>query len=240
MRNSPARGQSDVEDARGCSASCGRHSRGCERHVVLEAREVDPQHHHADGHRDAAREARAGGAERVVRAPAGDEDRRQDDVQRPRSASAPPSSASRCPVPRSAEPSATSANCSASPGVYAVEVGDAGGGRGRIGGHRAQVGAAEEKPASQRQHATDRRQQHRLVEDEIGSRLVLATDGVRDQRHRADAEHLRQREDHEGRRCRRCSPRRSPHRRGARRSTGRPESTASETACRWRSVRTAR
>ena len=38
----------------------------------------------------------------------------------------------------------------------------------------------------------------RLVEDQVGARLVLAADRLRDQRHGADAQHLRQRHDQKG------------------------------------------
>ena len=80
-----------------------------------------------------------------------------------------------------------------------VEIGGAGRDHVRVGRDRAHVGAARHEARDQREHTADRRQQHRLVEHQVRFRLVLATDRVRDQRHRADAEHLRQREDHEAR-----------------------------------------
>jgi hypothetical protein len=77
------------------------------------------------------------------------------------------------------------------------KIGGAGIDGGLIGGNRAHIRARQRKAAEQRQQPEQHRQNDRLVEHQIGVVAILAAHGMRDQRHRADAEHLHQRVDEE-------------------------------------------
>jgi hypothetical protein len=66
-----------------------------------------------------------------------------------------------------------------------------------VGRDRGDIGARERIAAEQRRERARDREQHRLIEHEIRVGLIAAADRLCDQRHRADAEHLRQRHDDE-------------------------------------------
>jgi hypothetical protein len=66
-----------------------------------------------------------------------------------------------------------------------------------VGGDGAHVEPGQRRSRGQGQQSAQHRQHDRLVEDEVGVSAVPASDGMRHQRDRADAQHLHQRVDQE-------------------------------------------
>ena len=95
------------------------------------------------------------------------------------------------PEPRRAAAIVASTNCSASAGMNHTQVAVGEPRRRRVGGERPDVEAPAGHRDDQEQRRRSRGEPLRLVEDVAGARAVPGAGRVRDQRGRADAQHLR-------------------------------------------------
>lgn len=162
--------------------------------IAFDLTKMRKQRHDADQHRDRARQPRTGNAERMARAQARDQNRRQRDVDGHRK--------------RLHQHRGTHDAGSAQRGSHHLarelqrerrhepqQIRGPRLDRGFVRGDRMHVGARQRRACDQGQQSEQHRQHDRLIEDQIGIRPILASHGMRDQRHRADAEHLHQRVD---------------------------------------------
>ncbi len=167
-------------------------------HVLLELQEVTGEHERAGGDRDRGGEPGAGDAERPPGHPAADQHRREHGIDQHgrdlhdhrrlhHAGAAQPRHHHHVDV------------LQREPRQEPVQVGRAGRhGRG-VGPDQLHVPAGRSVSRDERRGRADRAERHRLVEDEIRVGRVLAPDRLRDERHRADAERLREGHDDEHR-----------------------------------------
>ena len=175
-------------------------------HVFLELDEITQQQDCADHDRDGAGKSCAHDAERTTGAPAGDEDGREHHVDHQRDG---------LDQHRGLyDARATQRRYHRDRGELQgearqepVKIGFAGARRRCIGADLLHVEVAERVAAHQQQHPADRGDGERLVEDETGIALVLASHRVRNERDGAHAESLCQRQDQERDRARRADAR---------------------------------
>ena len=98
------------------------------------------------------------------------------------------------PVARSADPIATSANCSASAGMNQSRYASDSLAVSASAPIAAEYGERNARPTTRNTTPVDHREHLRLVEQELGLRVILPPDRVRHHRRRPDAEHLRERQ----------------------------------------------